>query len=418
MRRLAPLALALLVGVGGCSGRERSNPLDPGNPETGGQPVGFSAVAGNLRVSLRWRSVAVPELAGYILERRGPSDPDFIDVAGSPLPPNQFTYDDPAVANDSTYAYRLSFVLVGGARSEAASSQARPGPGALWVADAGNDRLLKLAPDGHVVTIALAAPDQPGWVRVEPSSGNVWTSSRTLGVVALWTGGGSFAGASSGFGAPGAVAPIPGTSSAWIAEERFGEVSRWNVTGGISNRADDLGLPSDVAVTADRGAWIADRAGAALLRITDLGAVVATVPLADRPWRVAIDPVNDELWVVLTEAGAVERRAGDGSLVRRIEGFDRPYAIALDTGRSVAWVVLAGEDAVIGLDRSGGTIARLAVEEPRGVAVDGRLGEVWVSTIGGEDAAGEVRRYGPTGDLRSTLGGFDLPFTIDFDPGR
>ena len=46
MRRVAALLTVALLAAG-CSERARLNPFDPANPDTGGQPAGFVAIAGN-----------------------------------------------------------------------------------------------------------------------------------------------------------------------------------------------------------------------------------------------------------------------------------------------------------------------------------------------------------------------------------
>jgi hypothetical protein len=48
------LSLSLALAIAACSNREHLNPLDPENPETGGVPWQFSAVAADRSVSLRW----------------------------------------------------------------------------------------------------------------------------------------------------------------------------------------------------------------------------------------------------------------------------------------------------------------------------------------------------------------------------
>ena len=71
MRRLGWLlaVLVLFVASGGCETRDRSNPLDPYNNETGGLIDGFNALAGNRQVEIRWSRVKQNGLVGYRLLR-------------------------------------------------------------------------------------------------------------------------------------------------------------------------------------------------------------------------------------------------------------------------------------------------------------------------------------------------------------
>ena len=69
MRRLfSLLTLLLLVMLSGCSRRERTNPLDPANPATGGGPSGFNAIADFSLVRLSWD--AQPDLDSLLPRHR------------------------------------------------------------------------------------------------------------------------------------------------------------------------------------------------------------------------------------------------------------------------------------------------------------------------------------------------------------
>ena len=66
--------LALVVLSGGCTDRPRSNPLDPNNPDTGGGPATFTAIAQNGQVELRWtRAALTPSWGGSTSTRIFPT---------------------------------------------------------------------------------------------------------------------------------------------------------------------------------------------------------------------------------------------------------------------------------------------------------------------------------------------------------
>src|SRR4029453_5972282 len=66
LMRAAPLLFAALVLVSaGCSNRDRNNPFDPGNPDTGGMPPDFRAIADDRKNTLTWGTVVSPSLAGF-----------------------------------------------------------------------------------------------------------------------------------------------------------------------------------------------------------------------------------------------------------------------------------------------------------------------------------------------------------------
>ena len=57
-------AVAVLAFFLACSDRDRSNPLDPGNPDRNRSNIGFNALAGNNQVLLEWNFLDFDDLAG------------------------------------------------------------------------------------------------------------------------------------------------------------------------------------------------------------------------------------------------------------------------------------------------------------------------------------------------------------------
>jgi len=70
------LSLALSFSIGtlasftGCSGRKRTNPLDPENPQTEGRPIGLRILSDGNRVQLSWDRVEIPGITGYQVYRK------------------------------------------------------------------------------------------------------------------------------------------------------------------------------------------------------------------------------------------------------------------------------------------------------------------------------------------------------------
>ena len=407
------LAVVALVGAVGCSNRLRNNPFDPGNPETGGRPPGFTAIAGESRVLLSWNLVVSDHLAGYELFRQAPGDTGFVLV--NPLvTPDQTSYLDSNLVDDSTYAYRLRFVLTDGSRGTSSDAFARPGPARIFVADAATGFITRVAPDGRARVFILPGLETPSFVGVEPVQGRVWSTSRDQGIVAVWTANGTLVTVNGSLGAPGRVAPIPSSNDAWICDERTGEVLRFNSGAGVTVSAEGFALPSDVAV-AGTGAWVADRDGRRLVHITSAATIDFEESVPDKPWRLAYDFVNQDLWVSYTEAGAVECRNSAGALRFRIDNLARPFTISFDTARGVAWIAEAAGDEVIAFDRTGVKLRTIPVIQPRGVAVDTRTGEVWVTSLGAGEGAGTLQHFAFTGELLSQLGLFVRPSAVDLD---
>lgn len=407
----AAAVVLLLTIAAGCSNRMRNNPFDPGNPDTGGRPPGFIGIAGDQKVLLQWDLVVSGHLAGYELFREGPGDTGF--VLKSLITADQTTYTDSALVNDSTYAYRLRFVLTNGDRGTSSDVLARPGSAQIWVADASSGAITRVAPDGRAKVLILPGLQTPSFVGVEPVQGRVWSTSRDQGIVAIWSPNGILIDVSGLLLAPGKVAPIPSTNDAWIDDERTGEVHRFNSGAGITATASDFGLPSDV-VAVPGGAWVADRDSKRLVHMNSAAVIDFDEALPDRPWRLGYDSSSGDVWVAYTEAGAVECRNNAGALRFRADGLARPFTISFDAVRGLAWIVEADGNDIVAYDRTGVRRARIEVPGPRGLAVNPLNGEIWVTSQNG--GAGSICHFDANGNLLTTLGPFGRPSAIDLDP--
>jgi hypothetical protein len=117
--------IALLFIIYGCSERERSNPLDPENVETGGALTGLTADWQGLSdsslsgIRLSWDGVSHSDLKGYNVYRKTPSDSEYnlVDTVSEPF------YEDAISRQDGfhKYNYAVSVVATSGAESKRSS---------------------------------------------------------------------------------------------------------------------------------------------------------------------------------------------------------------------------------------------------------------------------------------------------------
>lgn len=70
-------------------------------------PTNLTATALPTQITLTWADNATGE-DGYRLEKKGPTDADFVDITlASPLPPGTTTFTDSGVSKTTTYQYRV-----------------------------------------------------------------------------------------------------------------------------------------------------------------------------------------------------------------------------------------------------------------------------------------------------------------------
>lgn len=99
-----------------------SNPLDPANPNTSGDPFRLTAIVGASAVNLAWQAVALPDLVGYRIFKRLGLSGDF--VAQQPdLAANVFQFVDTQIESGQTYMYKV-VALVLGQQSDESTPQA------------------------------------------------------------------------------------------------------------------------------------------------------------------------------------------------------------------------------------------------------------------------------------------------------
>ncbi|HYM80773.1 MAG TPA: hypothetical protein VEY91_05085 [Candidatus Limnocylindria bacterium] len=414
MRARRALLATLLALLAGCSVRERANPFDPGNPDTGGTPVGFVALAGSNRVTLRWQPVIGEQLVGYQVFRKTAAETTYRAVTAV-LDPRTTGTTDFALANGIEHAYRLFYVLPSGLAPRYAEDVATPGHALPWIVDAGRGVLARLTPDGRRVAFERTGFSAPTAVASDTTDGRVWVSDNLGGSVTSFDPSTGVAVTIPGLSSPGTIAVNPGDHSGWVCDERQNLIHHFTPAGDPATLPiAPLARPIGVAVDpTDGGVLICERDGNRVRRHHPGGPLLWTRTV-DAPSRVAVDRVRRDAWVTSFETGRVTRLGLDGTVLDVVDGFSGPIGIAVDSRRGLVWVTeaLAGRVTVVTLD--GDVQFRISgIPETRDVSVDPETGDGWVVAPG----SGEVLRLSSDGAVLRRLGGFDLPYGITLDPG-
>lgn len=415
MRRLASLlALAGALGLlASCSQRERANPLDPQNPNSGGAPTGFNAVAGYLTVRLNWDPRPDLAIDGFMLYRRSAGDSLFRALAG-PLPTRSGTYLDTGVPNGAETRYRLYFMTSGELSATAAEDVAMPGPVRGWAVDA-NGRLLQLSADARDIAQSFPGFGSSASLAVSPNFGTIWLSDGLAGVVWQFDPGTSRAQAIRGLGTPFTIALDAVDESAWVCDVA-GSVRHFAPTGlpGAPASLPLLLEPAGIATNpVDGSLWVAERSGQRLRHYARDGTPLGVRPIA-LPSRVAVDSVTGDAWVTSLSTGWVWHFAPNMQVEDSLR-LSGPIGIAVDPRRGTVWVADAVGDQLVAIDTATGRVrgGYAAPGEPRDVSVDLARGEPWVSAR----IAGTVYRFSATGVRLSQVSGLGDVYEVKLDPG-
>ena len=411
---VAFLALALALLAASCSNRERANPLDAANPDTGGAPQGFNAIADASLVQLRW--VARPDLAidGFQVFRLAPGDSIYRALSGV-LTNGESRFYDTTAQPGLEYRYRIYYVIGGALGARFAEDVATPGPLSPWVVDADRGRLLRLSPDGRDVLLSRPGFDSPGAVAVTPGRGPVWVADEIAGTVDIIDPGDLIGPILRNLGAPAGIALDPIDGTAWVCD-RTGAVFHFQPSGAVALPA-SLSLLNDPAGIAtdphDGAVWVTEFGGNRVRRYQRDGLPIGARPLL-APARVAVDSTNGRAWVTSIASGWVWRMTPGVTVIDSLRLLS-PVGVALDWRRRVAWICDVDGDVVVAIDmdtraerfRVGG------LGNPWDVTVDLASGEAWVVARGSHRAF----RLSPTGQQIASVPGLGDPFGIRLDPG-
>jgi hypothetical protein len=157
----------------GCEKRDRLNPFDPGNPDTGGLPSFIDARAGNHRVALEWDLGEFGGIVATRIQRR--VDGQAISNLTPALNPAIREFLDTSAQNGIAYEYRLEIELISGARQATAWDAATPGDAIPWVVDSDGGGLSRLTPDARDQLTSVGAGRWFLDLAIDTSTATVWS---------------------------------------------------------------------------------------------------------------------------------------------------------------------------------------------------------------------------------------------------
>ena len=378
-RFLALLSAAIVFAIAGCQGRDRVNPLDPLNPDTGGTPDILNAIAGNAEVSLEWDDLGFNDLDGYDLLRVEEDVPESTLLNDSPIHPSETQWMDSDVINDHTYTYILRFLTPDGLFPKSMPDVATPGPTTVWIVDFNSPSLRKVSPDGRDLV------------------------KRTTGL-----------------SGPIDLVVTAAGDAIWVADYFEGKVIKYDIEGEFVLDYDQSsagrGLPVSLAFNSlDNTLWIGGRFPDGITQIDDHGEEIAHFVSISYPIDIDVDRSNGTVWVASREDRAVYRLRDGEADFTAFTGFNRPSSLSVDPISGRCWI--ADEREVTVLNREGEIVlSPESLSSPQVVAVDASDGACWVVGFTG---SWSVFRVNASGDIEFNAGEFDFisDMTVDYVKG-
>ena len=408
MRAVVALLALALVFAASCSHRERANPLDAANPDTGGAPQGFNAVADAAAVELSW--TPRPDLAidGVQIFRLAPGDSLYRALTGV-LPTTLSQFIDATAQPGVEYHYRIHYVIGGQIAANWAEDVAMPGPIVAWVADPAGGRLLRLSPDGRDVVVARTGYGSVSALAVTPRHGTLWVADELSGTLDALDPGGLLGPRITTASHPAAIAldPTNGNAGAVFHFQPGGSTA---LPASLTLLDDPVGIATDPN---DASVWVTEFDGSRIRHYESSGLPLGARPLLD-PARVAVDSTSHEAWVTSIASGWVWRVSPALAVLDSFR-LHSPVGVALDWRRRTAWICDVDGDALVAvnMDTRAERFRVVGLGNPWDAAVDLSSGEVWVVARGSSRAF----RISATGKQLTSVPGLGDPFQIRLDPG-
>ncbi|MDE3093981.1 MAG: fibronectin type III domain-containing protein [Acidobacteriota bacterium] len=266
--------------------------------------------------------------------------------------------------------------------------------GDVFVADTGNNRVIKITPAGSLSTVGTGFSSPQG-VALD-SSGDVFVANTGNNQVVKITPAGAQSTVGSGFASPQGVA-VDSSGDVFVANTGNNQVVKITPAGARSTVGSGLSRPTGVALDSSGDVVVADTGNNQVVKVTPAGAQSVLDTHFASPAGVAVDSSGD-VFVANTGNNQVVKITPTGAQSTMGSGFASPQGVAVDSSGDV-FVADTGNNQVVKITPSGtqSTVGS-GFAGPTGVAVDSS-GDVFVANTGNN----QVVKITPAGS-RTTLG--------------
>lgn len=404
------LYAATLVAISvtcSCADRDRNNPFDPLNPNTGGSPYLFEAIADNGRAHLSWSVEELLDLEGFTLIRTAIDGSDS-DSARYNFGLGRTSFTDTDLSNSITYLYELAFVF-DGMPAWTNNDTVTPGSTIPWVLDGYAGVVTRLSPDGRDRAATFMMSSVFSDLDVVESNGTAWVADYFNKKVFHVDKDGKLLDEITLTGYPVSIAIDDSRARVWISQSSPGSIVRLTA-GAIDTTYEIEDYPLSLSVDEERGTlWASSSRGGWVMKMDDSGMHFTNGFIS--PMDIEFDPISRTTWVACaTEVVSLTR---EFEVILRKDGFNLPSGIAVDHTRGIVWIADTGNARIVKISQDGNILITVyGFNEPYAIAVDVDREEVWVT----DSYSGEVVRVSGEGRILKRKGGFLSPFGVGIIP--
>ena len=386
-----------------CTDRDKLNPIDPQNPESGGRPQLWRIYSEYDRVILQWNQLQLKGIQGYQIYRKQESESKFNPIHLAP--PDSNRYIDNGLVYDKRYDY---FVTVVGGDFETASSDTVsiiPGPTIIWATDVYNRRILKISHDGaheikqipvdgypwalaydnennvlwytdiflnrvyriqsQTFEIVLNLPyGEPNDIVLDKINNRIWVADETQSKIFVFNREGEKVGEVSGFQKPVSLDYFWKDGSSWVADSKAETVNKISKAFQTFVQIKDLINPTSVSVNQLTGdCWVAD--SSRILKFDTKGRLNLTIePQVNFAKYLAVDSELGNCWVLDYSFFAYHSRLicfdANGDQLLELSGLSWPENITVNPYDHSCIVADSGAGRILKISIDGTILGQVA----------------------------------------------------------
>lgn len=322
-----------------CVERDRSNPLDPKNPDTEGKPKGLKIYSELDKVFLSWKPVELSDIVGYQIYRREALDEDFIPIHMTTE--DSTSYVDQNIQFEKKYIYRIT---VFGEDFESAPSDSVsiiPGPTSFWLGDVYSRQIIKLTHDCAHEILRISVDGYPWSIGLDEKTNNLWFTDifmSRLMRLNLDNFDYSFV---SDFSAGQLIKlKIDNTrDKIWIADSRNGTVEVVNMAGSRVQQITGFSNIRDLDVFERNGVcWVVDSGNKNVISINSNYSITEEVANLQAPSDIAINQNTGHFWII--DNLTVSKYDNNGTEYFSIDSMlTNPIELVVDPHDGKCWVL-------------------------------------------------------------------------------
>jgi len=407
------LFISTIISCFFCAERERLNPIDPQNSETGGKPQGLRIYSEYEKAFLTWDNIKLTDFLGYRVYRKTKHGSEFELLYLTPKDSNCFV--DKHLSYEQRYTYRISVLANDFESNFSDTVTIIPGPTLIWLSDVYSSRLIKLSHDCAHEISSFKVDGYPWTITHQETNGNLWYSDVLLNRIYKFKDKQQptlFADLSN-------HEPIDFVidekkDRIWVADELNGNIFIFNTLGDTLKRLQKFEKPVDIdCYSADGSCWVADAKKRSVSKISSDFNIVTEIFSMNSPAAVSVNQTTGEIWAA--DKSKVFKFDENGNNLLTIDsGLNYPFKVAVDFQLGCCWVLdwyfKAQESRLICFSENGEILVDLSgFSFPENLIINPYDHTCIVADSQGD----KVIKVNLNGTIYGEISGYDYPYGLD-----